>query len=140
MWLAILLSSLACIKLPSGTIVLTVTKFENNKGNCIACLYDNAASFSGKGLPVVCKTVPVDKKGTTVVFDDVPNGVYAISVIHDANRNEKFDTNFLGIPKEGYGASKNNLPFAAAPDFHKNKFSLSSSDTATISIQLRYLF
>jgi len=34
-------------------------------------------------------------------------GKYAVSVFHDENSNGKLDTNFLGIPREGVGASNN---------------------------------
>jgi len=35
----------------------------------------------------------------------IPPGTYAIACYHDENDNGKLDTNFLGIPKEGTGAS-----------------------------------
>ena len=41
----------------------------------------------------------------TVVFEDIPQGTYAIKVFHDANENSEHDTNFLGIPTESYGFS-----------------------------------
>ena len=74
------------------------------------------------------------------VFENVPVGNYAVSVIHDANSNNKFDTNFMGIPTEGYGASQNKLPFAAAPKFDANKFSVAGNATTMVTIKLRYLF
>jgi uncharacterized protein (DUF2141 family) len=49
------------------------------------------------------------------------------------------DKNFLGIPKEGYGASNNKLPFAAAPSFNDNKFILGKGETKHLSIKLRNL-
>jgi uncharacterized protein (DUF2141 family) len=49
------------------------------------------------------------------------------------------DTNFLGIPKEGYGASKNKLPFASAPTFADNKFDVGANNTINIEIRLRNL-
>jgi uncharacterized protein (DUF2141 family) len=49
------------------------------------------------------------------------------------------DKNFLGIPKEGYGASNNKLPFAAAPSYNDNKFTLGKSDIKQMNIKLRNL-
>lgn len=121
-------------------IVVNVSNFENNKGVCIVCLYDNAKAYSGKGEPVKCATVDVVNKTATASFEEVTDGTYAISVIHDANNNKKFDTNFLGIPSEGYGASQNKLPFAAAPKFSENKFSVSGNSTSAFNIKLRYIF
>ena len=120
-----------------NSVTVSVANFKNEKGVCRACLFDNAEAFRGKGKPVQCSTVTITNKTAEVVFN-VPNGTYAISVFHDANNNNKFDTNVLGIPKEGYGASKNNLPFAAAPTFQGNKFEVKNHDYR-ISIRLRYL-
>lgn len=47
------------------------------------------------------------RKGNIVFrFDDVPAGAWAITSFHDENRNGKLDSNFLGIPTEGYGFSR----------------------------------
>ncbi|HEV7333681.1 MAG TPA: DUF2141 domain-containing protein [Flavisolibacter sp.] len=124
-----------------GRISVRISNFENNKGTCIVCVYDNARSFSEKGgVPVSCLTVPVAGKNATAVFDNLKQGSYAIMVIHDANNNRKFDTNFLGIPKEGYGASQNKLPFAAAPKFEENKIAVTDNATTHCAITLRYIF
>lgn len=121
-------------------VTVQVSNFENNKGVCIICLYNNAKAYAGKGEPLRCLTVPVENKAASASFTEVPEGNYAISVIHDANNNKKFDKNFLGIPTEGYGASQNKLPFAAAPKFDDNKFTITANSTTTANIKLRYIF
>lgn len=117
-----------------------VTNFSSNKGSCIICLYNSAKEFKDNGAPVDCATVSVTNKTTTTTFANVAPGTYAILVIHDANNNKKFDTNFLGIPKEGYGASGNKLPFAAAPKFEDNQFTVTDGATVQSNIKLRYIF
>jgi len=47
----------------------------------------------------------IKDKNCTIVFENLKNGKYAIRYFHDENSNDKLDTNFLGIPKEGYGFS-----------------------------------
>jgi uncharacterized protein (DUF2141 family) len=130
----------ACIAQAQNKIEVNISNFENNKGVCIVCLYDNAKAYAGKGEPVRCVTVGVANKSASAGFENVTEGTYAISVIHDANNNKKFDTNFLGIPTEGYGASQNKLPFAAAPKFEENKFTVTTNATITSNIKLRYIF
>jgi len=121
-------------------IMVQVTNFENSKGTCIVCIYDNAKAYAGKGEPVRCTTVAINNKTANAVFENMTEGSYAISVIHDANNNKKFDKNFLGIPTEGYGASQNKLPFAAAPKFEENKFAVGANSTINSQIRLRYIF
>lgn len=139
-FLPVLLLSIGSAASAQNKIVVNVNKFENNKGVCIICLYDNEKAFAGKGSPVKCATVSISNKTATTTFTEVAVGTYAISVIHDANSNTKFDTNFLGIPTEGYGASQNDLPFAAVPKFKDNKFTVTANSTTTSNINLRYIF
>lgn len=120
-------------------VVATVTNFKNDNGVCKACLFNNAAAFKGKGDAVACINFPVKNKEALVTFNNVPPGTYAISVYHDANKNEKIDLNFLGAPKEGYGASLNKLPFASAPTFDENKFAVGNNVTVSMNIKLRNL-
>ena len=123
-----------------GKVSVTINNFKNSKGVCQVCLFDNADAFKGSGgQPVACKKIKVEDKKVNLAFESVQPGTYAIMVFHDANSNNKMDTNFLGIPSEGYGASKNNLPFAAAPTFNGNKFHVASNNTIHIAIKLRNL-
>ena len=123
-----------------GRVTVQVNNFENNKGSCIVCLYNKAGEFTDKGKPVACSTVSIANRAATAAFSTVPTGAYAVLVIHDANNNRKFDTNFMGIPKEGYGASQNKLPFAAAPRFAENKFLVDENTAIHCNIRLRYIF
>lgn len=134
-----LLTLLTKHSLAQGKVVVTVSNLVNNKGVCKTCLFANPSSFAGNGNALKCINAQVKNKSSSVVFDDVPQGVYAIAVFHDENNNNKMDKNFLGIPKEGYGASKNKLPFASAPTFNDNKFEVSANNTITIAIRLRNL-
>lgn len=55
-------------------------------------------------------------------FEDIPPGTYAMAVVHDENMNGKLDTNWLGIPTEGYGFSNNAKAVLSAPPFSDASF------------------
>ncbi|MBZ0108020.1 MAG: DUF2141 domain-containing protein [Candidatus Scalindua rubra] len=55
-------------------------------------------------------------------FLDILPGKYALAVIHDENVNGKLDTNWLGIPKEGYGFSNDVKGVLGAPAFSAASF------------------
>ncbi|TCZ71035.1 DUF2141 domain-containing protein [Flaviaesturariibacter aridisoli] len=123
-----------------STIVARMTNLRNNKGVCRVCLFDRAEAFKGtEGAPLQCREVPVLQGKAEAVFSNLPAGNYALFAFHDANANGKFDTNFLGIPKEGYGASRNNLPFAAAPGFESNKVQLPARSVLQLTMRFRNL-
>jgi uncharacterized protein (DUF2141 family) len=85
------------------------------------------------------QAVDIDPNTLTaqVIFSDVPQGIYAVSVLHDENLNGKLDKNFMGIPKEGYGPSNNPAKKRRAPTFDEAKFSLDAPEQ-TIEIKLIY--
>jgi uncharacterized protein (DUF2141 family) len=71
------------------------------------------------------------------VFADLPAGFYAVSVFHDENMNEKLDKNFMGVPKEGYGASNNPKKKMGPPNFDEAKFQSGVADQS-VEIMLMY--
>ncbi len=72
----------------------------------------------------------------TVSFEDIKPGTYAINVFHDENSNKKMETNFIGIPVEGYGFSNNPRLFGP-PTFNKTKFIFKEA-TLTLDIKMNY--
>ncbi|NOS91716.1 MAG: DUF2141 domain-containing protein, partial [Cyclobacteriaceae bacterium] len=72
-----------------------------------------------------------------VVIDNLPAGTYGISVMHDANSNEKMDSNFIGMPKEGFGFSNNAKGSFGPPSYEKTKLDFNTSKQ--ISIAMTYL-
>jgi uncharacterized protein (DUF2141 family) len=121
-------------------VTVNITNVRNDKGVCKVCLFNNAASFNGEGgNAYACLNVPVKAKTSTATFNNVAAGTYAVMVFHDANTNNKMDKNFLGIPSEGYGASLNKLPFAAAPNFNDNKFVVENNAAVGVKIKMRNL-
>ena len=72
------------------------------------------------------------------VFDSLPAGEYAVSVVHDVNGNRLLERSKLGFPKEGVGFSNDQKVRLSAPKFDKCKFTLSEGENKKIVIQLDY--
>jgi uncharacterized protein (DUF2141 family) len=68
---------------------------------------------------VRAKAVPARAVVTTLAIDDIPRGTYAVVVLHDENKNQKLDRNFVGRPREGWGMSNNPKARASAPSFRR---------------------
>lgn len=139
------ISLLSCIFLlasanAQGKVAATVTGFKNDQGVCRACIFNTVQSFNGSGAPLQCLQTSINKGVTQILFENLPKGNYAISLFHDENRNNKMDNNFMGIPKEGYGASNNKLPMASAPSFKDNQFAVNNNAVNLPNIKLRYIF
>jgi len=74
----------------------------------------------------------------TVVFDDLPPGEYAISIVHDENENEVLDSNKFGIPKEGYCFGNNALGKFGPPSYDRVKIKLDAVPV-TQNLTMKYL-
>jgi uncharacterized protein (DUF2141 family) len=77
--------------------------------------------------PVYSKSASVENGKSTVVFENVPKGIYAIICFHDENENSRMDFDENGMPIESYGLSNNNMNFGP-PEFESSKFEVTEED------------
>jgi uncharacterized protein (DUF2141 family) len=80
--------------------------------------------------------LPIVNGTARIALGSLAPGSYAVSVFHDANANGKLDT-FAGIPKEGYGFSRNPPFRPRAPKFTEAQLDI--ADNSTTVINLRYI-
>ena len=66
---------------------------------------------------------------------DLPEGMYAIALFIDVNKNLKIDKNFLGIPKEQFGFSNNAMGRLSAPSFEQVMFQVSGNTVQNINLK-----
>ncbi|WP_316839233.1 DUF2141 domain-containing protein [Pedobacter gandavensis] len=115
-----------------GPLKITVTNINHLEGNIQVSLYNSKASFIKKGKEYKTMTRAVKSATETFTFNDLPQGEYAVALYHDENSDGKCNTNFLGIPKEGYAFSRNFAPKLAAPKFEDTKFKQEQSSNMVI--------
>lgn len=116
-------------------VEVVVQQVKDSTGTVRVGLFTDEESFLKK--PVMAKIVKATSGKVVAVFESVPAGHYAVSIIHDSNRNGKLDSNLFGMPKEGFGFSNDAMGTFGPPDFAKAKFQVSSS--MTVTIKTRYL-
>jgi len=109
-------------------IHVEVTGLRSDKGQALCALYSSADGFPTKPEKALAKTKSTITSHTASCdFPGVANGTYAVSVVHDENSNGNLDRNFIGMPKEGVGASNNAKGHLGPPRFDVAKFSFSGS-------------
>ena len=79
-------------------------------------------------------------KRAVIVLDNVEPGEYAIACFHDENANNDLDTNFLGIPTEGTGASNDARGFLGPPPYDEARFVVEAQRTKRVIVPMRYIF
>lgn len=115
------------------TITVIISNLESNDGKVYVGLYNTEESFLGRGFKSTHSKI--ENNRCKVVFENVPNGVYAVSIYHDENDNNKMDTGMFGIPKEDYGCSNNAKGFMGPPKWEDAKFTL-ENEPITQQIEL----
>ncbi|QSJ16129.1 DUF2141 domain-containing protein [Nostoc sp. UHCC 0702] len=82
--------------------------------------------------------VKITGSSITKNFQSLNPGTYAVAVVDDQNGDYKLNSNFFGIPEEGFGVSRNPTISArtGAPKFQQASFPL-KKDT-TINIFMKY--
>ncbi len=141
-WLAlsfILLPSNGLAQAQCPAINVKIQNIDNNTGVIACAIFESPEGFPNKFLKFATKVMITQIKGKDASFEfsDIKPGNYAIAVIHDENHNGELDTNWLGIPKEGYGFSSDAEISLSAPSFSDAEFSYEGGDLQ-ISIDLNY--
>ena len=123
---------------PVAKLEIDVSKLRSTRGVLQLCLTADPRNFPAcvDDARALTRTVPATQG--SVKFDALPVGDYAVAVIHDENANKKLDT-LMGIPREGFGFSRNPAIGFGPPKFTAARFTL-GRDGSEQDIRMRYLF
>ena len=127
-WFAVLscvnLPSAAVAQLPCAGIHVKIMNIRNSTGTVACALFESPVGFPIEVLSSATNVmvIKIRKTQARCDFEDIPPGTYAIAVIHDENMNGKLETNWLGIPTEGYGFSNDATGMIGVPSFSAASF------------------
>jgi uncharacterized protein (DUF2141 family) len=123
----------------TATLTVNVVGARNATGKITVDLYREAKGFPDTPANAFKhQLADIDAKTLTGqwVWNDLEPGAYAIAVLHDENGDGKMEKNFLGMPKEGHGAS-NNPMVKRPPTFEEARISVNAGPQ-TLEIKLFY--
>jgi uncharacterized protein (DUF2141 family) len=124
-----------------STLTIHLTGFRNAKGKVNIDLFRD-----GKGFPldqagvVESERLEIDPKtlSVTAVFADLPQGAYAVAVVHDDNLTGKMEFDASGmIPLKGFGISNNPDTTQGPPTPESATFAVTQPETK-IEINIVY--
>ena len=116
---------------------VTVRKIKETKGSIRVGLFTNENDFLKKAAEG--KVVKAKQGELTVVFENLKPGNYAVSVIHDENENGELDSNFVGMPTEGFAFGNNAMGTFGPPSFEKAKVVIAKDKSEVQAIDMKYL-
>jgi len=123
---------------PGGKIIVFLEGFRSEKGKAAVSLFNSEKGFPERSDKAFSRALaPIKNRKSLVAFENVPFGKYAIIALHDENENREMDTSFFGVPREGFGVSRNAKAFFGAPSFKDASFHL-TTDTLKLNIKIKY--
>lgn len=121
-----------------GSVTADVTGLRSAKGQILVCMTMRPDLFTKCDKdPAARKLAVPTAQARSIRFDGVPPGTYAIALVHDENGNNKLDTSF-GLPKEGFGFSRNPVIRFGPPKFAEVHFTVGAGEAAQ-AIRVKYM-
>jgi uncharacterized protein (DUF2141 family) len=142
-WFALLmvvnLPAIALAPSPCPGMHVTILNIRNSTGTVACALFESPVGFPTEFLRSATHVMVLKIRKTQARsdFEDIPPGTYAIGVIHDENMNGKLETNWLGIPTEGYSFSNDAKGVVGAPSFSAASFPYDGQNL-DLTISLHY--
>lgn len=122
----------------NGRLRVEVEGLRNDAGHLLAALYDRPEGFPRDGTPAHRASVVIEGGRAVAEFADLPSGTYAVAVLHDENDDGKMNSNWLKLPKEGFGMSRFDKLKASVPSFDDAKIELAGGDE-TVHVKIHYI-
>jgi len=117
----------------SGHLTVRVVGFKHDRGQFIINIFSAELGFpSDRQKAIRSIAGEISNQLAVLEFSDLPPDTYAISALHDENGNGKVDTNFIGIPKEPSGTSRDAKGHFGPPKFRDATFALGNEDMTVI--------
>lgn len=123
----------------AADLTVTVTGIRNAEGLVQVCLFSRSNAFPDCSVDptVLRQQIQAAAGQVRARFEGLVPGIYAVSVFHDEKRTGKVETNFLGIPRSGLGASNDPKPRFGAPSFEAAAFTVPDRPAA-VTLRMQY--
>ena len=116
---------------------LTVNNLKKISGVIVVGVYNDKNDFPIDGKEFRKLSFKVSALSVLCPIHDLPQGEYALAIFHDENGDGICNLGLFGIPKEGFGFSKNFRPRLRAPDFKDCELEVLKDMAITINLIFR---
>jgi uncharacterized protein (DUF2141 family) len=118
----------------AADVTITVQGIRNDQGQIMVAVCDEKHFLGNDCHNARAKA---QSGAVAVTIADVAPGNYAIQVYHDENGNSRLDKNFIGIPTEATGFSRDAHGDMGPPKFADAEIPV-SNDPISLDIKLNY--
>ncbi len=122
--------------LSAQELTMRITGIKQGKGDILIAVFNKEDGFPNETPKAVELLRAVPENGRAeLTIKSLPTGRYAIAFFQDTNSDGILNTNFLGIPKEGYGVSNNAFNTFSAPTYTDASFPFPQVSVLNMSIK-----
>jgi len=117
-------------------LTINVNALRNSTGSVVFALYNREDAFPDEHYKKYLRkmTGEIVNRSSTVTFENLPAGRYAVNILHDENQDGRINRGLL-MPKEGIGFSNfQSVGFSNRPSFLKASFDLLSDKHVMVKI------
>lgn len=137
--LLLLISSFQNKKEETFPLTVKVKNLRNENGLVQFALYNTEDSFPDEHIKNYYRklTAKITNNTSTVTFENLPVGRYAVNILHDEDGDGKIKKGIF-LPKEGIGFSNfESLKITNRPTFNKASFEL--KETKSMEVKIIYM-
>lgn len=120
----------------SFSLTVETNNLNNNKGSVVFALYNKEDAIPDEHYKKYYKKIigKIENLASSVTFEDLPAGKYAVNVMHDEDNNGKIKKGFI-LPKEGIGFSNfESIGLGNKPNFKKASFELNEDKSIVVKM------
>lgn len=132
----VLLTSFSIQKQETFSLTIEVNELRNSKGTVLFALYNREDAFPDEHYKKYYKklTGKIVNGASTVIFENIPAGKYAVNILHDENNDGKIKKGLI-MPIEGIGFSNyKSIGLTNKPSFSKASFEVVSDKSIKVNI------
>ena len=105
------------------------------QGQIMVAVFNSEANYGGEGQPAHVAMLDAAAGQTSVTFDGLPDGDYAVRAFHDLNGDGKMNTNPFGMPVEPFAFSNNAVGNMGPASWDRAKFAAAGAATQSIDLK-----
>ncbi|TFW11894.1 DUF2141 domain-containing protein [Brevundimonas intermedia] len=105
------------------------------QGQIMVAVFNSEANYDGEGPPAQVAMLDAAGGQTSVTFDGLPDGDYAVRAFHDLNGDGKMNTNPFGMPTERFAFSNNAVGNMGPASWERAKFAAAGAVVQSIDLK-----
>ena len=124
---------LAAASAQAATVDVHVTNVAGGKGSLRVAVCDRERFLKQCAYTA---SMPAREGENVIAVPGVPKGTWAVLVYQDENGNGELDRNFIGIPKENYGFSRDAASKFGPPGFDEAAIQVGDEASVVAKVKL----